>query len=325
MQKTDGAVMAETLATSPSAGISGRLKAWWNGDEAPDAQAEKKMAKAREAAAAEDVEEDFPSPSGVAEWTPQRIASIQRLYGEGNDGPSSRDRTRDLVNPIGLNAEMTVPNISARLGTTARTIAKDTGAWVDGVEWNNNLVEEAVRLSAKEGLVKKAVIRNLELDDPEIREHKRDAIVIRECLYQIPERERLFKTLADLLKPSSHLLVTEFLVNPSKGQEERAEWSALHRTVPRLFELDEVREGLNKVGFDVRVAKDETKSYKAALLSDIRKFGDSVPNTPLSRELQEWVMSEVEYWARTFAALDAGGITMHRIHAVTPMADPTKT
>ncbi len=163
------------------------------------------------------------------------------------------------------------------------------------------------------------------MDDPEVREHKRDAIVIREFLYQMPERERLFKTLADLLKPSSHLLVTEFSVNPSKGQEERAEWSALHRTVPRLFELAEIREGLNKVGFDVRVAKDETKSYKAALLNDIRKFGDSVADTPLSRELQEWVMWEVEYWARTFAALDAGGITMHRIHAVTPMADPTKS
>ena len=220
---------------------------------------------------------------------------------------------------------MTALNIGARLGTAARTIAKETGAWVDGIEWDEGLVDEAVRLSAKEGLVKKAVIRNLNLDDPEVREHKRDAIVIREFLYQMPERERLFKTLADLLKPSSHLLVTEFLVNPSKGQEERAEWSALHRTVPRLFELDEIREGLNKVGFDVRVAKDETKSYKAALLNDIRKFGDSAADTPLSRELQEWVMWEVEYWARTFAALDAGGITMHRIYAVTPMADPTKS
>jgi len=101
--------------------------------------------------------------------------------------------------------------------------------------------------------------------------------------------------------------------------------SALHRTVPRLFELDEIGEGLNKVGFDVRVAKDETKSYKTALLNDIRKFGDTVAGSPLSQELQEWIMWKVEYWARTFAALDAGGITMHRIHAVTPVADPTKS
>jgi hypothetical protein len=146
--------MAETLDTIPPTGIGGRLKAWWDGGEAPDVQAEKKARLSAAVSASEDAMEEFPSPSGIAERAPQRIASIQRLYGEGNDGPSSRDRIRDLVNPIGLNAEMTVLNIGARLGTAARTIAKETGAWVDGIEWDEGLVDEAVRLSAKEGLVK---------------------------------------------------------------------------------------------------------------------------------------------------------------------------
>ncbi len=154
--ETDGAVMAETLDTIPPTGIGGRLKAWWDGGEAPDVQAEKKARLSAAVSASEDAMEEFPSPSGIAEWAPQRIASIQRLYGEGNDGPSSRDRIRYMVNPIGLNAEMTVLNIGARLGTAARTIAKETGAWVDGIEWDEGLVDEAVRLSAKEGLVKKS-------------------------------------------------------------------------------------------------------------------------------------------------------------------------
>ncbi len=313
--------MAEILKSPISAGFGSRLKAWWNGDEP---RPEPRGVNGRSALKKEEEVEDFPAPSGVAEWTPQRIASLQRLYGEGVDGPSSQERARNLVNPIGLNEQMTVLDIGARLGTAARTIAKETGAWVDGVESNDLLVEEAVRLSAKEGLVKKAVIRKLELDDHEVREHKRDAIIVRESLHQLPERERLFKTLGELLKPSSHLLVTEFLTVRGKGQEERQEWAALHRTTPLLFELDEIREGLNKVGFDVRVAKDETKAYKAMLLNDIRRFASTISKDPIPRELQEWVMWEVEYWARTFNALDAGGITMHRIHAVTPMADPTK-
>lgn len=322
---TNGFAMAQTLDTPDTNGLGGRLKAWWNGDDTAKAQAAARMRAGAAANGEAEVVKDFPSPSGIAEWTPQRIASIQILYGDGVDGPSSRERVKSLVNPIGLNEEMTVLNIGARLGTTARTIAKETGAWVDGIENDEALVEEAMRLSAKEGLVKKAVIRNLDLNDKEIREHKRDAIVIKEALYQIPDRERLFKTLSNLLKPSSHLLITELLVSPGNGQDERAEWSALHRTIPRLFELDEIRDGLSKVGFDVRVAKDETKPYKAMLLNDIRKFSETITQSPLSPELTEWVMWEVEYWARTFAALEAGGITMHRIHAVTPMADPTKS
>ncbi|MBT3330177.1 MAG: methyltransferase domain-containing protein [Rhodospirillaceae bacterium] len=317
----DGAEMAQTLNNLAASGISGRFKAWWNGDEV-EAAAAKGNARAGKV---EKVEvEELPSPSGIAEWTPQRIAAIQRLFGEGFDGPASQERARDLVNPIGLNEQMTVLDASARLGSAARTIAKETGAWVDGLEMDELLMEEAVRLSAKAGLAKKAVIRKLELDDHEVKEHKRDAIVIREGLYQISDRERIFKTLCDLLKPSSHLLMTEFLSVPGKGQEERAEWGALHRTSPRLFELDELREGLSKVGFDVRVAKDETKAYKAMLLNGILRFGKTVPKEPVLRELQEWVMWEVEYWARTYNALEAGGITMHRIHAVTPMSDPTK-
>jgi cyclopropane fatty-acyl-phospholipid synthase-like methyltransferase len=314
--------MAEIMKAPMSSGFGSRLKAWWNGDEPrPDLH----RANGRAARQKEEEVEVFPAPSGVAEWTPQRITSLQRIYGDGIDGPCSQERARNLVNPIGLNEQMTVLDIGARLGTAARTIAKETGAWVDGVEINDLLVEEAVRFSAKEGLVKKAVIRKLELSDHEVREHKRDAIMLRETLHQIPERERLFKTLAELLKPSSHLLMTEFLTVHGKGQDERNEWAALHRTAPRLFELDEIREGLSKEGFDVRVAKDETKAYNSMLLNDIRRFADTLTRDSVPRELQEWVMWEVEYWARTFHALEAGGMTMHRIHAVTPMADPTKS
>lgn len=313
--------MAEILKSPIGNKLGGRLRAWWNGDEMPSGKA-----KSRTRARSKDVEsvEDFPSPSGVAEWTPQRIASIQCLYGEGIDSPSGRERALKLVNPIGLNERMTVLNLGACLGTSARAIAKETGAWVDGLEQNDALLEEAVRLSAKEGLAKKAVIRKLDMNAPEIREHKRDAVVAQECLHLVEDRDRLFKSLNDLIKPSSHLLITEFLTVAGKGRDERSEWSALHPAVPQLFELDEIREGLNKTGFDIRVAKDETKAYMSMILNDIRNFGESLHSGALPRELQEWVMWEVEYWARTFNALDAGGITLHRIHAVTPMEDPTK-
>ncbi len=317
--------MAQVLNNVVSSNFGDRLKAWWNGDASPAEKAEaQKLAEAK-AAARKEVVEDFPAPSGVAEWTAQRISAIQRLYGEGMDGPACVQRVRHLINPIGLNEEMTVLNVGARLGAACRIIAKETGAWVDGIEWNDELVEEAQRLSAKAGLTKKAVIKNIELEDKEVRDHKRDAILIRQALHRVGDRDRVFKTLSELLKPSSHLLINEFLVKHDKGKDERQEWAALHPEAPRLFTLDEIRDGLTQVGFDVRVAKDETKVYKAMLLNDIRSFGESIPEYPVPRPLQEWVMWEVEYWARTFAALDAGGITLHRIHAVSPIDDPTRS
>ena len=128
----DGAEMAQTLNNLAASGISGRFKAWWNGDEV-EAAAAKGNARAGKV---EKVEvEELPSPSGIAEWTPQRIAAIQRLFGEGFDGPASQERARDLVNPIGLNEQMTVLDASARLGSAARTIAKETGADAAGLAY----------------------------------------------------------------------------------------------------------------------------------------------------------------------------------------------
>lgn len=120
----------DTSNTEIATGISGRLKAWWNGDEVPAAKAARSEAQAQaNARQAESTEaEVFPSPSGVAEWTPQRIAANQRLFGDGIESPSAPARVKSLVNPIGLNQEMTVLNIGARLDVAARTIAKATGA-----------------------------------------------------------------------------------------------------------------------------------------------------------------------------------------------------
>ena len=92
--------MLQALYNPISGKFGGRLKAWWNGDEITKGQPD--PGRGERSRTANDVR-DFPSPSGVAEWTPQRIASIQCLYGEGVDGPSGRERARNLINPIGLN------------------------------------------------------------------------------------------------------------------------------------------------------------------------------------------------------------------------------
>jgi hypothetical protein len=41
-------------------------------------------------------------------------------------------------------------------------------------------------------------------------------------------------------------------------------------------------------------------------------------------EIREWVMWEVEYWARTVSALESGGLRLYRFHAVAPIEDEDK-
>jgi SAM-dependent methyltransferase len=319
--------MGQIAGHAMTNGFRDRVKAWWHGydaDEDPDAVGGKAGAGGASRAGQEEPVAEIPMPSGLAEWTPQRVVSLQRLFGAGCDSPPAAEWLSPFITPLGLNEQMTVLEVGARLGDGARCIAKETGAWVDGIDAHDALIDEATRLSAVAGLAKKAVVRKLGLTDPEIREHKRDAIISRESLHLVGDRERLFQNLRDLLKPSSHLMFTDFMVVPGKGREARSEWSSLHRSVPQLFELDELRERLLKLGFDVRVAKDETKTYMRLVLKAIQGLGPSLAEEPIAPELREWLMWEVEYWARTFSALEAGGMAVYRIHAVTMTADPTR-
>ncbi|MBT7759169.1 MAG: hypothetical protein HN732_17700, partial [Rhodospirillaceae bacterium] len=64
--------MPQVLNSPLVGGVSGRLKAWWNGDETPAGKAGGKL-NGNAAAEAEEEVIVYPSPSGIAEWTPQRI------------------------------------------------------------------------------------------------------------------------------------------------------------------------------------------------------------------------------------------------------------
>ncbi|HJM90692.1 MAG: hypothetical protein QGG19_13525 [Alphaproteobacteria bacterium] len=44
---------------------------------------------------------------------------------------------------------------------------------------------------------------------------------------------------------------------------------------------------MNRVGFNVRVAKDETQVYKSMVLNDIRRFADTPVKDSITREFQE--------------------------------------
>ncbi len=314
--------MAHAKENPSAGGLSRHLKKWWKGDETPKPRAANGQ-KARSASVAER-QADVPKPSGKAVWTPQRIASLQVIFGDGIDSPAGRERVLDLIEPAQMNSEMRVLNIGAGMGTTARIIAKETGARVDGLESEALLLEEAQRLTSLDGLDGSVDIRNVGLDHQEILERKYDAIVARDALFRTEDRRYLFRDLSNLLKPESHLLLSEMMLVPSKGRDERAKWNAMHKDVPQLLEFDEVRDGLHKCGFDLRVTKKETKSYMTKLAKDLQEFAKSIEANPLPLELRDWVMWEAGYWTALFKAMQSGGLIMYRIHAMTLPADPLK-
>ena len=294
----------------------GHLGAWWHGyDFAALA------APAQQVAAFEDEEEDIPPPSGKAEWTPQRIAALQMIFGDGEDSPAASKRCKEMIIPLGLNDQMSIVEIGCKLGTGLRVVA-GSGGWIDGVEPEDCFIEASKRLIVGAGLQKKAVPMNTSLSDERIQKHRRDAIISRESLHRYPDRLAVLQEAHDLLKPQGQMVFTEYVIDPMMDETDLDDWLERHATPPKLVQLEELRSELIEVGFDVHVARDETASFCADIIGELQRFAATLKNNPTPKKINGWVMTEVEYWARTLSALESGALLLARFHVIKTFDDP---
>ncbi|HZD26321.1 MAG TPA: class I SAM-dependent methyltransferase [Alphaproteobacteria bacterium] len=309
--------MANTaLSIVTSSSLWTKIRAWWHGydvdmSDEPQPRPTPKAAPQRH-------------PSGVADWTPERIQAIQRIFGDGADGPRAFMRTSEMIKPLGMNESMSIIEVGAGIGVGLRVIAGQSGAWVDGVDNEPALIEEARRQVSRDGLQKKAIPVKAGLDHPGLQRHRRDVIISREALHRFPERTLILKQVRGLLKPTGQFLYTDYLLGPQADRAAIDAWCNLHPERPILVDAAQARKELTDLGFDVRVAKDETDGYCAAAMEAIQLFASSLKRDPVPHEIREWVMWEVEYWARTVSALESGGLRLYRFHAVAPIEDEDK-
>lgn len=293
-----------------------RFGAWWHGYDFSAGET-----PIQRAVEFEDEEEDIPPPTGLMEWTPQRIAAMQMIFGNGEDSPAASKRCKDLIIPLGLSDQMSIVEIGCKLGTGLRVVAS-SGGWIDGVEFEDCFIEASKRLIAGDGLQKKAVPMNTDLSDARIQKHKRDAIISRESLHRYEDRMSVLREAHDLLKPQGQMVFTEYVIDPMMDETDLEDWLERHAKPPNLVQLEELRSELIEVGFDVHVARDETADFCAAIISELQRFAAKLKQNPTPKNMNSWVMTEVEYWARTLSALESGALLLARFHVIKTFDDP---
>jgi cyclopropane fatty-acyl-phospholipid synthase-like methyltransferase len=313
--------VVELAADSAFSRLRARFGAWWHGYEIKPQASPRRRVTGSES---EDDGNPLPQPSGMAEWSPERIAALQFLFGPGEDGPAASRRCKDLIIPLGLNDQMSVVEVGCKLGTGLRVIASNAGggAWIDGVESEECFLEGSMRLISEAGLQKKAVPFNTTLSDAKIQKHRRDAIIAREAFHRYPDRKEVLQEVHDLLKPQGQMVFTDYVIDPMMDETDLEAWVGLHATPPNLVQLEELRSELIDAGFDVHVAKDETADYSATILSEVRRFALELKKKPVPKNMSQWVMTEVEYWARMLTAMESGALLLARFHVMKTFDDP---
>lgn len=302
------------MVSAVAQSMADRLKAWWHGY---DIDADDDALPPPPVAAAADYDEEPPSVKST-EWTNERVDAVQRIFGAGQDAPKAYDRAQRLIKPLGLNDTMSVLELGCGIGVGLRAVAGKSGAWIDGIENNDLLVEEAARWVGSDGVQKKAVPMNRSPHDASVTRTRRDVILSREALHRFGERGDVMKAMREIMKPRGQLLYTDFMIDPDVDQAFVDSWRELHPQQPALITLDEAKAEIQKLGLDLRVAKDESDEYIDCVVEQMQKFAVDLKQNPVNRDTQPWVLWEVEYWARTVGAIYSGGLRVCRVHAVAP-------
>lgn len=288
-----------------------RLKAWWDGYDlevhrrlvADDTKAGHEVRYERERLA----------------WETPRIELAQQLWGQGFSSPGEAEQTRDLIKPVGLDESMSVLEVGAGLGGSARLIAQEFGSWVTALEPNAGLAQAGAALSEMSGLSRKASIAGCDMENLEIKRAGYDCILSRLALFAVDNKLGALSAMAQGLKAKGQLILTDFVKGEEAGRAYQT-WRNAEASKSEPWSAEDYAETIKELGLDLRVAADVTADYRAALVDGWSGFMADVGKQQFDAEQAQIVKEEAEFWSLRKAALDAGELKIYRFHALSTRA-----
>lgn len=310
----------------PKVSLGTRLRAWWEGCDVSDLIDGEASAAAAAGEAADAVQalssDDFPEspmPGEVDHWTPQRIETVQRMFGEGRHLPGIASEIRALTDRLELTDQMKVLELGTGLAPLGRLIGSHTGARVTCVEPDPCLAEAAGAIVVNERLDAWVKIVNESIMEMEVPAQSLDAVIARESLYTIQNKPPLLGRLVEFLKPGGQFLYVDFMLKTPEPKDPAVEaWCAMQPDNPHLIEAIEMRNIMGYFGFKVRAADEISDQYAKRVLKTLKTFSKSLPTMPLRPRQKKWLLWEVDLWSRRVAAIESGEVGVFLAHAQLP-------
>lgn len=302
----------------PELTLRDRFVAWWEGYDLS-------ALKRRRGEKVEDKEETPSVPAdhpggrdrwGKPLWSASRIGVVEQLWGQGFTTPGGTDHVPYLVLPLGLNPAMSVLDLGVGLGGSTRTMASKYGCWVTGMEAIPILAKEGMDRSVKAGLNKHAPIETF---DPENFTYNRrvDAIVYKEGLFTVHDKDQLFDGLEVYLKPKGQILMTDYVAENEATIRGLSDWCAREPVEPSLWTLNRMTDAFAQRNLDLRIREDITETHKNLILTALRDLTQYLERRSMDVETKTNVLDEVELWARRVGAINRG-LKVYRFYALKP-------
>ncbi|WP_337997211.1 class I SAM-dependent methyltransferase [Oleispirillum naphthae] len=268
----------------------------------------------------EGIEDAVPPPEAPhyqpGTWPIDRLDVLEALWGRGNLIPGSHDFVAGLMNVCALSSAKTMLDLGAGLGGASRAMVKKFGVWLVGLDREDILASEANRRSLSRNMDKKAVFFACDPETLRLKPSAYDAILCRQVLSTVQDKENLFNQLAEALKPSAHLVIYDFVQGAAKGHAEvlKTLWAT---EIPKmqLQRPQQIANALKERNFLIHVAEDATAAYREMALGAWIAYCDALKPGTMKGLAAEVVLEECRRWVNRVAALDCGAVKVYRFHA----------
>jgi SAM-dependent methyltransferase len=289
-----------------------KFHAWWEGYELPakdDAQAE--PAQAAAAAPAAD------APPGDA-WSKSRIKVAELIWGDGFNFPGSTDHVVELVKPFGLNKEKSLLDLGCGLGGGTRAIAKEFGAYVEGMEHSPALAKAGMEMSEKAGLAKKAAVVAYEPMKVYFTPRRYDAVFARMVFWGLADKKRLLGEVDKGLKPKGQLTFIDYVVKADAvGTPAVQAWMKAEHSAVAPCALDEFTAILTELKIEIRIAEDMTHDFRRLVTEGWANLVKLLSgSSSLAPEEAQALVREAELWRTRIALLDSGTLQIARFFGI---------
>ncbi|MBN4016545.1 hypothetical protein JYT88_01835 [Rhodospirillaceae bacterium AH-315-P19] len=266
--------------------------------------------------------EDAPDP-----WSQERLALLAELWGPGFTSPGGEEFAIELIKPLAPTSAMSLLNLDAHLGGSARTIANVYKMWVNAFEPDESLARIGMEMSEREGMVKRAPVEFCDREGLSERltkdRRQYDCVFSKDGFYRVANKDALFEAIYKHLKQNGQFLFTDYVLpEGAEVSPEAVAGLASEKGEQHLWTVKQTLKSINRFEFEVHISEDMTDRYRGMI---VRAWANYLvhlkQHSQLTPAMGEALLREVETWVRRVLAFDRGGLRIHRIHVVKRASD----
>lgn len=250
------------------------------------------------------------------EYTPEILAVLQLLWGEGMLSPGGEAHLDAIVAGLDLQGKRTL-DIGCALGGFDRLLARKYGAIVTGLDVEARLIEIGRQKTAEAGLSDQVDLQLYQPGPLPYPDQHFDIVFGKDSWIHIEDKRGFFSEVFRVLKPGGCLAAGDWLRSDRPYNDEMYYFFEMEGLTYHMDTLENYGRILSETGFvDVQLT-DIHHEYQRMARDEYRKLQEAA-DFLVPKIGQEWYDHYVEDWRSLVVVMDNGDLRPGRLRARKP-------